>query len=174
MAQRSGPPADQPVRAVIDPVVASLGFDLEDLDVQTAGRRRRVCVVIDRDGGVDLDGIAEVSAAVSQALDASDAMGEQPYTLEVTSPGVDRPLTLPRHWRRNVTRRVRVHLADGTTADARIKDADDDGVILAVDTPSGAEAQDRRLAWSELARGEVQIEFRRPEKDPIDPDQEEP
>lgn len=160
--------------AVVGPVVESLGLDLEALDVQAAGKRRRVCVVVDRDGGIDLDGIAETSRAVSDALDASDAMGDDRYTLEVTSPGIDRPLTLPRHWRRNVTRRVRVHLADGTTADARIKDADDDGVTLAVDTPSGAEAQDRRLAWSELARGEVQIEFRRPEKDPIDPDQEEP
>ena len=161
MAQRSGPPADQPVRAVIDPVVASLGFDLEDLDVQTAGRRRRVCVVIDRDGGVDLDGIAEVSAAVSQALDASDAMGEQPYTLEVTSPGVDRPLTLPRHWRRNVGRRVRLHGVGGERLEGRITAADDDVVVIAVDEGSRQEASEQRLTWDQVDRGVVQVEFRR-------------
>lgn len=161
MAQRSGLPVDQLVRAVIDPVVASLGFDLEDLDVQTAGRRRRVCVVIDRDGGVDLDGIAEASGAVSQALDASDVMGEQPYTLEVTSPGVDRPLSLPRHWRRNVGRRVRLHGVDGESLEGRILSADDDALVIAVDEGSRQEGSEQRLTWDRVDRGVVQVEFRR-------------
>ena len=77
------------VRTVIAPVVSALGLDLEDVDVQASGKRRRVCVVVDRDGGVDLDGIAATSRAVSDALDASDAMGDDAYTLEVTSPGID-------------------------------------------------------------------------------------
>jgi ribosome maturation factor RimP len=162
------------VRAVVGPVVEALGLDLEDIDVQAAGKRRRVNVVVDRDGGIDLDGIAEASRAVSDALDGSDVMGDDRYTLEVSSPGIDRPLTLPRHWRRNVTRRVRAHFADGTTADARITGTDDDAVLLAVDTPAGAESQEVRIGYPELVRGDVQIEFRRPEKDPIDADQEEP
>ena len=151
------------VRSVLEPVVAALGLDLEDLDVQASGRRRRVSVVIDRDGGVDLDGIAAVSRAVSDALDASDAMGDDPYTLEVTSPGIDRPLTLPRHWRRNIGRRVRVHLANGSTLEGRVREVDDDGVLLTVDVKGKPESTERRTPWSDVVRGEVQVEFRRPQ-----------
>jgi ribosome maturation factor RimP len=161
MGHPSRPPRDPAVRAVVEPAVTSLGLDLEDLDVQAAGRRRRVCVVVDRDGGIDLDGIAEVSRAVSEALDSSDAMGDDPYTLEVTSPGVDRPLTLPRHWRRNVGRRVKLHAADGSILEGRIRAADDDAVTVAVDTGPRAESTDRTLEWSQVQRGDVQIEFKR-------------
>ena len=153
------------VRAAVAPVVEALGLDLEDIDVQAAGKRRRVSVVVDRDGGIDLDGLAEASRAVSEALDASDAMGDDAYTLEVTSPGVDRPLTLPRHWRRNARRRVRAHLADGSIREGRIREADDDGVTLATDSSSGTESEDLRIQWSDLDRGEVQVEFRRPDGD---------
>jgi ribosome maturation factor RimP len=149
------------VRSVLEPVVAALGLDLEDLDVQASGRRRRVSVVIDRDGGVDLDGIAAASRAVSDAVDASDAMGDDPYTLEVTSPGVDRPLTLPRHWHRNIGRRVRVHLANGSTLEGRVREVDDGGVLLAVDVKGKPESTERRTPWSDVVRGEVQVEFRR-------------
>ena len=58
-------------------------------------------VAVDKDGGVTLDDVADATREVNRVLDGSDVMGEQPYTLEVTSRGVDRPLTLPRHWRRN-------------------------------------------------------------------------
>lgn len=152
------------VRSVLEPAVVALGLDVEDLDVQASGRRRRVSVVIDRDGGVDLDGIAAASRAVSDALDASDVMGDDPYTLEVTSPGVDRPLTVPRHWRRNIGRRVRVHLVDGSTLEGRVRDVDDDGgVLLAVDVKGKPESAERRTPWGDLVRGEVQVEFRRPQ-----------
>ena len=151
------------VRSVLEPVVAALGLALEDLDVQASGRRRRVSVVVDRDGGVDLDGIASASRAVSDALDASDAMGDDPYTLEVTSPGIDRPLTLPRHWRRNIGRRVRLHATDGTSLEGRVREVDDDGVLLAVDAKGKPESVERRTPWSDVVRGEVQVEFRRPQ-----------
>lgn len=160
---RDGAGSGGDVRSLLEPVVTALGLDLEDLDVQASGRRRRVSVVIDRDGGVDLDGIAAASRAVSDALDASDAMGDDPYTLEVTSPGVDRPLTLPRHWRRNMGRRVRVHLADGSTVDGRIREVDDNGVLVAVDVKGKPESMERRTPWAEVVRGEVQVEFRRPQ-----------
>jgi ribosome maturation factor RimP len=164
---------DEAVRALVEPVVASLGLDLEDLDVQSSGRRRRVSVVVDRDGGVDLDGIAEVSKAVSAALDASDAMGEDPYTLEVTSPGIDRPLTLPRHWHRNVGRRVRLHVSDGSTVEGRIRAVDDDGVLLATDVKGAPESAERRTPWPDVVRGEVQVEFRKPEREPTGTEDEE-
>src|SRR3954451_21966512 len=98
----------QRVRDALDPLVTAAGYDLEDVSVTAAGRRSVVRVIVDRDGGVDLDAVAEVSRALSAGLDESDVMGEAPYVLEVSSPGVDRALTEPRHWRRAIGRRVRV------------------------------------------------------------------
>ncbi|MGW1448381.1 ribosome maturation factor RimP, partial [Micromonospora sp. NPDC002411] len=100
------------LREVIEPVVNDAGYDLEDLSVSRAGRRHVVRVMVDADGGIDLDAVADVSRAVSAALDAAEETGGDivagEYQLEVSSPGVDRPLTLPRHWRRNVSRLVKV------------------------------------------------------------------
>ena len=102
----------------IEPVVGAAGYDLEELVVTPAGRRSIVRVVVDRDAGVTLDDIAEVSRAVSDVLDANDdGMGRAPYVLEVTSPGVDRPLTEPRHWRRNAGRLVTVAIGPAGAAD---------------------------------------------------------
>ena len=173
MGRPSRVAGDAAIRALVEPVVAALGMDVEDLDVQTAGRRRRVSVVVDRDGGIDLDGIAQASRAVSDALDASDAMGDDPYTLEVTSPGVDRPLTLPRHWRRNIGRRVRLHAPDGSTVEGRIRAVDDDGVTLDADAKDKPESVERRAPWGDVSRGEVQVEFRRPRGDEDPPEAEE-
>ena len=103
------------IRAVVDQVVTGMAYDLEELTVSRAGRRYVVRVMVDGDGGVGLDDIAEVSRAVSAALDEAEATGGELHgrgvPLEVSSPGVDRPLTLPRHWRRNVGRLVKVTMA---------------------------------------------------------------
>jgi ribosome maturation factor RimP len=139
------------VRPVLEPVVTAAGYDLEDVNVTAAGRRSVVRVVVDRDGGIDLDAVAEISRAVSDALDAADSLGSSPYVLEVTSPGVDRPLTLPRHWRRNVGRLVRVGELTG-----RIIDADEHGVTLQV------AGDDEVLGYDDLGDGHVQVEFSRP------------
>ena len=143
------------LRDVVEPVCAAHGFDLEALEVAPAGRRRRVSVVIDADGGVDLDRCAELSQAISGALDAANVLGESPYTLEVSSPGVSRPLRLPRHWRRNTGRLVRVTLADGGDLVARIETADDAGVVL------DADGSARRLPYDAIGTARVQVEFRR-------------
>ena len=168
MGRPSRDAGDAAIRSLVEPVVAALGIDLEDLDIQASGRRRRLSVVVDRDGGIDLDGIAETSRAVSDALDSSDAMGDDPYTLEVTSPGIDRPLTLPRHWRRNIGRRVRLHAADGSAVEGRVRDVDDAGVTLDADAKGKPESVERRTPWAEVSRGEVQVEFRRPGPDADD------
>ena len=144
---------------LLAPVVAGSGADLEDVSVSKAGKRSVVRVVVDRDGGVSLDDVADVSRVISDALDALDeqdpaALGPS-YVLEVTSPGVDRPLTEPRHWRRNVGRVVKAALRDGTTATGRIVAADDDAVTLDVD------GTERVLAHADVARGAVQVEFSR-------------
>ena len=110
---------------LIDPLSA-LGLDVEAVEITPAGKRRILRVAVDKDGGVTLDDVADATREVSGVLDDSDVMGEQPYTLEVTSPGVDRPLTLPRHWRRNADRLVKVTLTDGATVTGRITGSDDD------------------------------------------------
>ena len=154
----------------IEPVVGAAGYDLEELVVTPAGRRSIVRVVVDRDQGVTLDDIAEVSRAVSDALDAhDDGMGRAPYVLEVTSPGVDRPLTEPRHWKRNTGRLVTVAVGPSGSADTvtgRVTAVDDDGVTLAVEAKGkpGAKKRpptSRQVPWAELGVGRVQVEFGR-------------
>lgn len=140
--------------ALLTPVVRSARLELEDVEVRAAGRRRVVRVLVDGERGVSLDEIAEVSRSVSDALDATDALGEQPYTLEVSSPGVDRPLTLPRHWRRNVGRLVAVTPHNGPPLTGRITSADENGAE--VDLEPGV----RRVGYDTVARAVVQVEFR--------------
>jgi len=165
---RSGPVATERLTGWFAPVVAEAGYDLEDLDVRAAGNRFVVRVVVDRDSGVSLDDVAEVSRALSDVLDAEDDdLGRSPYVLEVTSPGVDRPLTLPRHWRRNVGRLVTT-AAGGQELIGRVVSVDDDGVTLAVEKGGAKKGQvrkaagNRTLAWAELGEGRVQVEFNRP------------
>ncbi|MGY1719347.1 ribosome maturation factor RimP [Blastococcus sp. SYSU DS0552] len=167
--QRSDPATDR-LTAWIRPVVTEAGYDLEELVVTPAGRRSVVRVVVDRDAGVTLDDIAEVSRAVSDVLDRNDdGMGRTPYVLEVTSPGVDRPLTEPRHWRRNTGRLVVVGVGPAGAIEqltGRITAVDGDGVTLAVEAKGkpGAKKrppQPRQVPWAELGAGRVQVEFGR-------------
>lgn len=141
------------VRNGIEPILGQAGVDLEDVQIQTAGRREVVRVVVDRDGGVDLDLIAELSRMIAEALDARPLADEfdGTYVLEVTSPGVDRPLTEPRHWRRAVHRLVEATLRDGTVVHGRITEADASGVSI----------DGRVIAFADLSRGLVQVEFSR-------------
>ncbi|HET6530487.1 MAG TPA: ribosome maturation factor RimP [Actinoplanes sp.] len=148
------------VRAVIEPVAAAAGYDLEDVHLSRAGRRYLLRVLVDADGGISLDDIAVVSREISRALDDADvAEGEVlagEYQLEVSSPGVDRPLTQPRHWRRNVGRLVTVNGLTG-----RITAADDQGIVL----------DDREIGYAALGPGKVQIEFQRMDEAPFDEDE---
>ena len=133
-----------------------LGLDLESVELSKAGKRSVLRVAVDKDGGVDLDDIAAATREVSRLLDESDVMGGGSYTLEVSSPGVDRPLTLPRHWRRNASRLVKVTLTDGDEVTGRIMAADDDGAELDVD------GNRRRIEFADVSKARIQIEFRRP------------
>lgn len=148
------------IEAAVTRPLADLGFDLEAVEITPAGKRRVLRIAIDSDDGVSMDDVADATRAISEVLDADDVMGAAPYTLEVTSRGVDRPLTLPRHWRRNAGRLIACTLADGTKLSGRIVESDDDAVLLRVgDT-------DRRLPYDEIGRAVVQIEFtRRTEED---------
>ena len=142
---------------VIGPVIAAAGMDLESVRVSAAGRRRLLRVVVDSDRGVSLDDAAAVSRKLSAALDAAPVMGDFPYTLEVSSPGVDRPLTDPRHWRRAVGRLVQVTAADAGPISGRVLAADSDGVTLDV------AGDHRRFGYAALGAGAVQVEFGHPQ-----------
>jgi ribosome maturation factor RimP len=147
---------------VIGPVVSAAGMDLESVRVTAAGRRRLLRVVVDSDRGVSLDDAATVSRELSAALDAAAVMGDFPYTLEVSSPGVDRPLTDRRHWRRAVGRLVRVTVTDAAGSGSmagRIVSADADGVTLDVD---GDPKTHRRFPYAVLGPGAIQVEFGHP------------
>ncbi len=147
------------IEAVLTEPLGSLGLDVEAVEITPAGKRRVLKVAVDQDGGVTLDTVADATRVVSGVLDDSDVMGEQPYTLEVTSRGVDRPLTLPRHWRRNGRRLVKVVLADGEQVTGRIRSSTDDSVTLLAD------GEERVIAYPEIAKALVQVEFNRPEED---------
>ncbi len=168
------PDADRLAR-LLDPVVRAMSMDLESVRVTAAGRRRLLRVVVDADGGVSLDTIALVSRELSARLDGATEMGELPYTLEVSSPGVDRPLTEPRHWRRAIGRLVVAPLAgqDGqqrgngaVTVQGRIAGSSDKGVTLDCDGVL------REFGYAQLGPGRVQVEFGHfgPGDDEIDDD----
>ncbi|WP_405057924.1 ribosome maturation factor RimP [Kribbella sp. NBC_01505] len=141
----------------LQPIVAQFGCDLEETDIVPVGKRRLLRVLIDRDGGINLDDVADVTRAISKALDENDKlMGASAYTLEVSSPGVDRPLTLPRHWRRNTTRLVAVTLTNGQKLTGRIKTASDEAAELDV------KGKLRSVAYGDVEKAKVQIEFNRP------------
>jgi len=143
------------ITAAVSAPLGALGLDLEAVELTPAGKRRVLRVAVDRDGGVTLDDIAEATREVSKAIDDTDAMGEAPYTLEVTSRGVDRPLTEARHWRRNHDRLVKVTTTEGETLTGRIGSSDDHRVTLDV---SG---QQRSIGYGEVAKALVQVEFNR-------------
>jgi ribosome maturation factor RimP len=168
---------------VLEPVIRAAGLELESVRAVRAGRGSLLRVVVDSDQGVSLDDIAEVSRAVAARIDASDVMGSGPYTLEVSSPGVDRPLTEPRHWRRASGRLVRVSVAGGPgengrlesapsssltpqaghpgTVEGRIIEAGPDAVTLEVD------GELREFGYAGLGPGQVQVEFGKPAGDRV-------
>ena len=139
---------------IVGPLTA-LDLDVEDVEITPAGKRRILRIAVDKDGGVTLDDVADATKEISRLLDDSDAMGEQPYTLEVTSRGVDRPLTRPRHWRRNADRLVKVTTTDGETIEGRIATSDDVAACIDVGTTT------REISYADVARALVQVEFNR-------------
>jgi ribosome maturation factor RimP len=159
----SGPGATEArIQSALADRLRALGLDIEAIELTPAGKRRVLRIAVDKDGGVTLDDVADATRAINEVLDdPSNAavMGEQPYTLEVTSRGVDRPLTLPRHWRRNQGRLVKATLVEGGVVTGRIGTSDEEQVTLAV------EGEERAVRYADIAKALVQIEFKKIEGD---------
>ena len=181
MTTRSGRPSaprrPDPARrdAVIEllaPVVATVGLELEDVELRNVGRRLVVRVLVDSDHGVTLDEVAAASQAVSESLDEATVLGNEPYTLEVSSPGVDRPLTEVRHWRRNVGRLVAVTPHQAPAFTARLVEAGDTAAVLETNTKGRISRQE--IAYADVARAVVQVEFTRIDDAVLEPVGEEP
>ena len=148
--------SEDALRGVLEPVVAAAGFELDTLEVRSAGRRHTVRLVVDSDAGVGLDDIARISRAASDELDRNEHLVGGSYTLEVTSPGVDRPLTTPRHWRRAHLRLVVVRPHVGDPFQGRVGAAGDTAVTMLVD---GAL---REVRYADVTHAAVEVEFAPP------------
>jgi ribosome maturation factor RimP len=158
--------ADQSaVRAAAEPVLSSLGLELVDVDVTGSGRARTVRLTVDRDGGIDLDALAEANGPVSDALDGLDALSG-PYNLELSSPGVERPLRRPADFRRFVGTTVSVKSHDPVSGARRhrglLAAADDGGISLEVD------GEHRRFSYDAIASARTVFEWG-PAPKPIGP-----
>ncbi len=143
---------------LLDPVVSAFSLDLDDVEITRSGGQRILDVTIDGDSGVNLDEVAEVSRAISEFLDNSNVMGDEPYVLEVGTRGVTKPLTKPVHWARNVGRLVNV-AGDAINAIGRIVEFTDPDVTLDI------KGKLRTLNIKEISRAHVEVEFKKMPKD---------
>ncbi|MEY2723391.1 MAG: hypothetical protein RIR93_207 [Actinomycetota bacterium] len=138
------------ISAVITPALTSLGFYLEDLNITSAGKRSLLTVIVDADRHLSLDEVTVATKAISEIVENIPALGSTPFTLEVTSPGIDRPLTKPRHWRKNINRLVKIILLDGSQITGRIKQAGE----------SAATIDESVINYLDIKRANLEIEFK--------------
>ncbi|MBP7897736.1 MAG: ribosome maturation factor RimP [Candidatus Planktophila sp.] len=147
------------ISELVTPAVSDLGFYLEDVHIATPGNHRIVTCIVDGDASLNLDQVTTVSRVISELLDEAAFMGETPFTLEVTSPGVDRPLTQPRHFAKNVDRLLKVIKLDGSEITGRILSNTDRDVTLTVTIKK--ETTEQTVLLSDIKRAVVEIEFNR-------------
>jgi ribosome maturation factor RimP len=160
------------LHALLEPLAVTAGVDLEEVTLTKIGGSRVLDVVVDTDGGIDLDLVAELSRGISEVLDGPEGtavLGDAGYRLEVGSPGAERLLTQPRHWRRAQSRLVKVQLSAKSELLGRVLEADDEGVLLEVQPLKGrVKTTERRLAYGEISKARVQVEFNRKDEDGTD------
>ena len=138
------------ISAVITPAINALGFYIEDITITSAGRRSLITVIVDGDTHLSLDQVTVATKAISEIMETISAVGDNSFTLEVTSPGLDRPLTKVRHWQKNINRLVKVVLLDGSEIKGRIKNINE--VSTTVD--------EKNINYSDIKRATLEIEFK--------------
>jgi ribosome maturation factor RimP len=158
-------PSKERVVALLSDLVHDDGYDLEDVTVVSAGKHSAVKIMVDREQGIDLDALPALSRRISDVFDSVTDFGEAPYTLEVTTPGIDRPLTEPRHWRRARGRLVRIETAE-EKFDGRIGPLEGD--VLTLVTRTKGVLATRAIELSDVVRAVVQVEFSKPKADEME------
>ena len=147
------------ITELIEPAVSAQGFFLEEVQLVSPGKHRIVTCIVDGEVALNLDQVTSVSRVISELLDESPIMGDTPFTLEVTSPGIDRPLTKPRHFAKNQDRLLKVTKTDGDVVTGRILSNSDNDVTLTVDIKK--ESVEVVIAYADIKRAVVEIEFNR-------------
>jgi ribosome maturation factor RimP len=147
------------ITELVQPAVESAGFFLEDVHVVSPGNHRIVTCIVDGHTPLNLDQVTSVSRDISEILDAADFMDDTAFTLEVTSPGVDRPLTLGRHWKKNINRLVKVVKLDGSVINGRITSVEESQALLTEDIKG--KSKEHTVVFADIKRATVEIEFNR-------------
>ena len=147
------------ITELVQPVVEKAGFFLEDVHVVSPGKHRIITCIVDGQAPLNLDQVTSISRDISELLDAAAFMDESPFTLEVTSPGVDRPLTLLRHWQKNINRLVKVVKLDGSVVNGRITTVEEAHVLLTEDIKG--KLKEHTVDFADIKRATVEIEFNR-------------
>jgi ribosome maturation factor RimP len=142
------------VTAAITPIIESLGFYVEDIAITAAGKRSMLTVIVDGDTHLSLDQVTVATKAISEIVENLPTLGNNPFTLEVTSPGLDRPLTKPRHWQKNKDRLIKIILNDGKEITGRIKDS----------TQSAVTVDEQVINFADIKRATLEIEFKQVNK----------
>ncbi|MCX6447405.1 MAG: ribosome maturation factor RimP [Actinobacteria bacterium] len=138
------------ISEAVTPALSALGFYLEDVTITSAGRRSMLTIIVDGDTHLSLDQVTSATKAIGEIVESIQSLGETPFTLEVTSPGLDRPLTKPRHWRKNIDRLVKIVLLDGKEIKGRIKAASE----------NSATVDESEIKFSDIKRASLEVEFK--------------
>jgi len=144
---------------LLTPAVETAGFFLDEVQITSPGNHRTITCVVDGAKPLNMDEVTSVSRVISEILDQAPVVGDEAFTLEVSSPGVDRPLTLPRHWTKNLTRLIKLTLNDATVLTARLSGFNDTHAQL-VENIKGR-MKEHEIAFSDIKRAVVEIEFNR-------------
>lgn len=138
------------ISAAITPALEALGFYLEDVTITSAGRRSMLTVIVDGDTHLSLDQVTSATKAIGEIVESIQSLGETPFTLEVTSPGLDRPLTKVRHWQKNINRLVKVVLHDGSEIKGRINEVNETNSLVG----------EIKVNYSDIKRATLEVEFK--------------
>jgi ribosome maturation factor RimP len=141
---------NEDISAAIRPVIEASGNYLEELTITSAGKVKILTVIVDSDSHLNLDQITAVTKEISEVIETLEELGDSAFTLEVTSPGIDRPLTKPRHWRKNFDRLVKITMTSGKDIQGRIGEATETNVLVG----------DQKVSFEDIKRAVLEIEFK--------------
>lgn len=141
---------NEEISAAIRPIIEATGNYLEELTITSAGKVKILTVIIDSDNHLNLDQVTAVTKEISEIIESLEGLGDGAFTLEVTSPGIDRPLTKPRHWRKNLDRLVKITMTGGQEITGRIGEATDSTVLVDL----------QKVSFEDIKRAVLEIEFK--------------